>query len=79
MFLGVKNNNKRTLGDKKNIRLFSKILSKWTLFIIKMQNFGVFMSNGHVKNGKLFLNVINVHIYAYAHIDIKCFDFLNDF
>ena len=36
VFLGVKNNSKNS-GNKKNIRLFSKILSKWTLFIKKMQ------------------------------------------
>ena len=40
--------------------------------------FGVFMRNGHVKNRKLFLTAIKVHIYAYAHINIKYFDFLND-
>ena len=34
--LGVKNNYKNS-GNQKNIRLFSKILSKWTLFIKKMQ------------------------------------------
>ena len=31
VFLGVKNNSKN-FENKKNIRLFSKILSKWTLF-----------------------------------------------
>ena len=36
VFLGVKNNSKNS-GTKKDIRLFSKILSKWTLFIKKMQ------------------------------------------
>ena len=36
VFLGVKNNSKNS-GNKKDIRLFSKILSKWTLFIKKMQ------------------------------------------
>ena len=36
VFLGVKNNSKNS-GNKKNIRLFSKIWSKWTLFIRKMQ------------------------------------------
>ena len=36
VFLGVKNNSKNS-GNKKNIRLFSKILSKWTLFIKNMQ------------------------------------------
>ena len=41
VFLGVKNNSKN-IGNKKNIRLFSKILSKWTLFIRKMQKFWCF-------------------------------------
>ena len=45
----------------------------------KCRIFGVFMCNGHVKNGKLFLKVIKVHMYAYEHINIKYFDFLNDF
>ena len=36
VFLGVKNNSKNS-GTKKNIWLFSKILSKGTLFIKKMQ------------------------------------------
>ena len=36
--------------------------------------------DGHVKNGKLFQNVIKVNIFAYAHIQyIKYFDFSNDF
>ena len=37
------------------------------------------MRNDHVKNGKLFSNVIKVHIYAYAYINNKYFDFLNNF
>ena len=36
VFLGVKNNSKN-FGNKKNIGLFSKILSKWAFFIRKMQ------------------------------------------
>ena len=36
-------------------------------------------ASGHVKNGKLFQNVIKVNIFAYAHINIKYFDFSNDF
>ena len=36
VFLGVKNNSKN-FGNKKNVRLLSKILSKWTLFIRKIQ------------------------------------------
>ena len=36
VFLGVKNNSKN-FGNKKNIGLYSKILSKWALFIRKKQ------------------------------------------
>ena len=36
VFLGVKNNSKK-FGNKNNIGLLSKILSKLTLFIRKMQ------------------------------------------
>ena len=36
-------------------------------------------ASDHVKNGKLFQNVIKVNIFAYAHINIKYFDFSNDF
>ena len=78
VFLGVKNNSKN-FGNKKNIRL---LLAKFSVnrhcFSEKCRIFGVFMSNGLVKNRKLFLYVIKVHIYAYAHINIKYFDFLND-
>ena len=38
VFLGVKNNSKN-FGNQKNIRLFSKILSKRTLFYSKSSNF----------------------------------------
>ena len=38
VFTGVKNNSKN-FGNKKNIRLFSKILSKWTLLYSKSSNF----------------------------------------
>ena len=41
VFLGVKNNS-RNFGNKKNIGLLSKILSKLTLFIRKMRKFGCF-------------------------------------
>ena len=41
VFLGVKNNSKN-FGNKKIIRLLSKILSKLTLFIRKMQKFWCF-------------------------------------
>ena len=41
VFLWVKNNSKN-FGNKKNIRLLSKILSKLTLFIRKMQKFWCF-------------------------------------
>ena len=36
VFLGVKNNSKN-FENKKNIGLFSKILSKWTLFYSKFR------------------------------------------
>ena len=36
-------------------------------------------ASDHVKNGKLFQNVIKVNTFAYAHINIKYFDFSNDF
>ena len=38
VFLGVKNNSKNS-GTKKNIRLFSKILSKMTLLSLKQSHF----------------------------------------
>ena len=38
VFLGVKNNSKNS-GTKKNIRLFSKILSKMTLLFSKLSHF----------------------------------------
>ena len=41
VFLGVKNNSKNS-GNKKIIRLLSKILSKLTLFIRKMHKFWCF-------------------------------------
>ena len=53
VFLGVKNNSKN-FGNKKNIRLFSKILSKWTLFIRKMQKFWCFMSFWPCQEWKTF-------------------------
>ena len=36
-------------------------------------------ASGHAKNRKLFQNVIKVNIFAYAHINIKYFDFSNDY
>ena len=38
VFTGVKNNSKN-FGNQKNIRLFGKILSKWTLLYSKSSNF----------------------------------------
>ena len=38
VFTGVKNDSMNFV-NKKNIRLFRKILSKWTLFIRKVQKF----------------------------------------
>ena len=46
----------------------------------KNADFLVFLwASGHIKNGKLFQNVIKVNIFAYAQINIKYFDFSNDF
>ena len=66
------------MGTKKILGCLAKFWVYRHCLSEKCRIFGVFMSNGHVKNGKLFLNVIKVHIYAYAHINIKYFDFLND-
>ena len=41
VFLGVKNNSKN-FGNHKNIRVYSKILSKTTLFYSKSSNFHEF-------------------------------------
>ena len=57
VFLGVKNNSKN-FGNKKNITLFSKILSKWTLFIRKMQKFWP------CHEWRAFLNVIKFNSFA---------------
>ena len=52
VFLGVKNNSKN-FGNKKNIGLYSKILSKWAFFIRKMQkilSFHEFMAKFRMEN-----------------------------
>ena len=54
VFLGVKNNSKN-FGNKKNIGLYSKILSRWAFFSEKnAENFAISWVYGHVKNGKHF-------------------------
>ena len=59
VFLGVKNNSKN-FGNKKNIWLFSKILSKWTLYyskssdLLNLYDFVYFqMSKNHSKSYKI--------------------------
>ena len=42
VFSGAKNNSKN-FGTKKDMRLFSKILSKWTLFYSNSLNFLEFL------------------------------------
>ena len=76
VFLGVKNNSKN-FENKKNYRLLSKILSKWTLFIRKRQKimgFKDIMARLRIK--KNFFNVIKVYVFAYAHMNIEYYDFL---
>ena len=68
VFLEVKNNYKN-FGNKKNIGLFSKILSKWTLFCSKSSNFLEFSRLWHFQKVKNHLESLN----------IKYFDFSNDF
>ena len=60
VFLGVKNNSKN-FGNKKNIRLFRKILSKWTLFYWKSSNFLEFL--GVKNNSKNFGNKKNIGLF----------------
>ena len=61
----VKNNSKN-FGSKKNIELFSKILSKWTFFHSKSSNFLEFFKKS------LFSTIL----FAYAHMNIEYYDFL---
>ena len=46
-------------------------------YFLCLRTVWVVMAMSRMEN--FFLNVIKVHIYAYAHINIKYFDFLNDF
>ena len=71
VFLGVKNNSKN-FGNKKNIRLLSKILSKLTLFIRKMLKFWCFYEL--IAMAKIFLVVIRV-----KNPDFCFFHFLENF
>ena len=70
VFIGVKNNSKN-FENKKNYRLISKILSKWTLFVRKRQKKnGILRYYGKVKNKKNVFDVIKVYVSAYAHMNI---------
>ena len=69
VFLGVKNNSKN-FGNKKNIRLFSKILSKWTLFYSKSSDlFNLYdfvhfkMSTNHSKSYNICYLYTCMHKY----------------
>ena len=53
-FLGV------NFGNKKNIRLFSKNLSKWTLFCSKSSNFLEFSRLCQFQNVKIFNNYMGI-------------------
>ena len=74
VFLGVKNNSKN-FGNKKLLGCLAKFWVNEHCLSEKCRFFGVFMSDCHVKNGKLFLNAIKVNICAYTHINIKYFAF----
>ena len=52
VFLGVKNNS-NNFGNKKNITLFSKILSKWTLFYSKSSDLFNLYDFVHIKMSKI--------------------------
>ena len=67
------------MGTKKILGCLAKFWVNGHCLSEKCRNFGVLWASGHVKNGKLFQNVIKVNIFAYAHINIKYFDFSNDF
>ena len=43
------------------------------------ENFVFLWVYGHIKNGKLFSNVIEVNTHEYALMTVKYFDFSNDF
>ena len=59
VFLGVKKNSKN-FGNKKNIRLLSKILSKWTLFCSKSSKFLEFLWISQFQNCKNHLKSQNI-------------------
>ena len=58
-----------------NMELFSKIFSKWTLFVRKMQKI---MTEIMAMLKKIFIKCHKRldYIFAYACMNIKCFDFL---
>ena len=73
VFLGVKNNSKN-FGNKKNIRLFSKILSiKWTLFIRKMQTFWCFYEKWPCKKWKTFFKCHKSQYFCICTCKYKIF------
>ena len=71
VFLGVKNNSKN-FKNKKNIRLFSKILSKRTFFNSKSLNFLDFIwlfQLQNVKNPLKSQNIFNIYVWICINID----------
>ena len=69
VFLGVKNNSKN-FGNKKNIGLLSKILSKLTLFIRKMQKCWCFYEFMAMLRMEIFFSCHKSHylcIYSYKY------------
>ena len=64
VFLGVKNNSKN-FGNKKNIGLFSKILSKWTLFYSKSSDLFNLYDLVHFKMSKNHSKSCNI-CYLYT-------------
>ena len=67
------------MGTKKILGCLAKFWVNGHCLSEKCRNFGVLWASDHVKNGKLFQNVIKVKIYAYAHMNIKYLDFSKDF
>ena len=66
-FLGVKNNSKN-FGNKKNMGLFSKILSKWTLFYSKSSDLFNLSDFVHFKVSKNHSRTYNIcYLYTCMH------------
>ena len=67
VFLGVKNNSKN-FRNKKNIGLFSKILSKWTLFHSKSSDLFNLYDFVHFKMSKNHSKSFNIcYLYTCMH------------